>query len=501
MRKELAFKSSLIGLLSKITGIIISFFISRYFTLYFGLELRGIQNIYTNILGFLNLAEFGIGAAITYSLYQPIVEQNYEEIKSIMNLFKKLYAVIFAIISAGGFLIIPLVFFFIGKTEFSVKYILITYLLSLFTASSTYLLAYKRNLLYADQKQYIMVCIDALINILCGIAKIISILFIKSFIVFLLISLFQNIISNVIINIYCNKHYLYLKDKNVKEYANKKELFSNIKNIFVGRISSWVYCSTDNLIISKFVNLVMVGIMSNYYVLKSALNTIMFAIASPVQPILVNYIRKEKDVGKLFNIFCTYSFITYSLANICFTGFIFLGNDIVSLWIGKDYTVSVAIVIFLALDLFISIIHEPLVEFIQILGLFKDDRNMSLTGMLINLITSIILVIPFGVLGVLMGTVIAQIYYWSKRAVIIFKNYFTHCAKLYIFLICKYIISIIIEVIVLFFIFSVIAIENELLSLMVKGVICVFISFVTIIIPNIKSKELKETMEILRHEK
>ena len=44
-----------------------------------------------NLLGFLNIAELGVATAITYALYKPLSEKDYESINEIMALFKFYY--------------------------------------------------------------------------------------------------------------------------------------------------------------------------------------------------------------------------------------------------------------------------------------------------------------------------------------------------------------------------------------------------------------------------
>jgi O-antigen/teichoic acid export membrane protein len=68
VREQLALKSSIIGLLSKIVTIIFSFVITKIIVEYIGIEVQGINGVFSNVLGFLQLAELGIGTAITYAL-------------------------------------------------------------------------------------------------------------------------------------------------------------------------------------------------------------------------------------------------------------------------------------------------------------------------------------------------------------------------------------------------------------------------------------------------
>ena len=91
MRQKIAIKSSVIGISTRIITIVLSLITTRLFLKYLGIEIKGINGLINNILSLLQLAEMGIGTAIIYALYQPIVEDNQEEICSLMALYKKAY--------------------------------------------------------------------------------------------------------------------------------------------------------------------------------------------------------------------------------------------------------------------------------------------------------------------------------------------------------------------------------------------------------------------------
>ena len=50
-----------------------------------GADFVGLTGTLQNLLGFLNLAELGIGSAIGYVLYKPLFERNQEKINEIIS--------------------------------------------------------------------------------------------------------------------------------------------------------------------------------------------------------------------------------------------------------------------------------------------------------------------------------------------------------------------------------------------------------------------------------
>lgn len=454
MNKKIAVKSSIIGVASKLLISLLTLVYSKVFLAYIGVEIKGLNEVLTNCVGLLNLTELGIGSAIIYALYGPLVEDDNEEIIALMQLYKKLYQSIgIAIMVIGSFAaaFLPVL---LKETNLSWAYVRFVFEIQLIASASTYFLAYKRNLLYADKKMYITILTDTFCQISVRIIQIILIIYTASYPLVLLVGVTGTILSNVYINGRCNRWYPFLCTKKVYKYTKIDELRRNIKDIMIGRIGGFVYSSTDNLIISAVLGVVEVGFMSNYYQIKSFVNVVSSSITEPIMPIIGNILHEERKVEEHFQLFLSYTFIRYCLANYVCVGVLTIIGPFVSWFYGEQFVLAFSIPILMILDLYISIVHGPCGEFINALGLFKDDRNMSLIGMLINLGTSLICVFFWGTSGVLIGTVLTQLYYWTARCYIVFKQFFCRGAGKYCVNIFIYTIAGVCDVIILQYISS-----------------------------------------------
>ena len=63
----------------------LSFFSRKIFLDCLGADFVGLTGTLQNLLGFLNLAELGIGSAIGYVLYKQLIERNQEKINEIIS--------------------------------------------------------------------------------------------------------------------------------------------------------------------------------------------------------------------------------------------------------------------------------------------------------------------------------------------------------------------------------------------------------------------------------
>lgn len=499
MRQKLAIKSSAIGLCARLLAMVLSIISSRLFVQYLGIEIKGVSGLIANILSLLQLAEMGIGTAIIYALYQPIVDNNKEEIKSLMAFYKKAYnyiGLMIFIIGCGASLFLK---FFIEETSYSWNYVYLIFYIQLFASVSTYLLgAYRRNLLYANQRQYITTIIDAVTNTLFTIIRMVVIVYLQSYIVYLILQVVQTLLSNLIASVATQRSFPYLKEKDIKPYDKMPELVGNVKNVIIGKIGGVIYNSTDNLLISKFVGVVEVGYMTNYYTIRTMIKTIVNSITEPVRPMIGNYIREYKDVKKSYQLFLSYTFIRYFIANNVIVGLLVMFNPFIDLWMGEGFTLSMWIPILISIDMFIDIVHGPTWEFNSALGLFRNSRNMSCGGAIINLTTSLILVFIIGTPGVLLGTVIAQCYYWTARTYIVFTKYFKQGLWTYIRRVVAYIFVTMADIMIMLFFRYRFMPQTTFLKFLLLCIISVVVSSLSVLLIWGKTQEFATMIAMIK---
>lgn len=107
--------------------LILSFFSRKIFLDTLGADFVGLTGTLQNLLGFLNLAELGIGSAIGYVLYKPLFEHDEGKINEIISVFGYLYRWIGFIILGAGIVLacfLPLIF---PNTEFEMGVIFFAY--------------------------------------------------------------------------------------------------------------------------------------------------------------------------------------------------------------------------------------------------------------------------------------------------------------------------------------------------------------------------------------
>ena len=429
MRLEKIMKNGVIGLVTQVIVLVMGFLTQIVFTHYLGQTNYGLNSVISNLLNMLSLAELGVGSAITYHLYKPIAEGDQNTIASIMALFRRVYWTIGFVVFGLGCLLMLLIPVFITESGVDIAFVRLIFFIQLMSTVSTYFLSYKRTLLYADQRNYVCALYDTLMNIIFSVFRIVSLVLYQDYVIYSVLMVLQQIAANLLISYYCNKRYPQLKDKNIKPYDKAKNLFVDTKNILVGKVAVYIYSSTDNLVISTFSSitggLFTVGGLNYYVYITNAIRTIVNSVLYSMAPAIGNFLQSGRDRKEMYPLFHHYTFVRHFIATVSATGLIVCSTPLVYMCYGGEQAVMPQIVVLLiSLDVFISITSGPINELISVLGLFHYEKYLNAIGAAMNLISSIIFVQFIGVPGVLLGTVISQLFFWISKCILVFRKYF-----------------------------------------------------------------------------
>lgn len=430
------YANSIFSLIYQIIKILLAFGVRKIFILELGANYLGYNAVFVNILDLLNVADLGIGVAITSFLYLPLAKNDMKTVHTLMHLYKKIYMYIGIIVFFLGIIVSFFLSFLIPDAN--EYYIYAYYYVNLLGTVSTYYLAYKRTLLIADQKAYINSIIDSLSFIFMSILQILVLCIFHSFLVYLVIKVMCSLISNYNISFYYNRHYRFLYAHNQEqENFYKLQIFRYVKDVFIARIGAYIFLCTDNVIISIIKGSLLAGFLSNYTMITSQINAIITQVFSSVQGSLGNYINTN-NINKQKEMTNNYLLVTYLISNICLSGVLFVIQPFVEIYLGNEYLLNQPTIILLSVNLFLMILLQLPSQLFVIYKLFHYDRFIVIISGLVNIIVSIVLVNKMGINGVLIGTFVASVIYLFSRFYFIETKIFSSKKFYYIFKILIY---------------------------------------------------------------
>lgn len=424
-RTRYAMKNMIGTLVSHVLSIILGFISQRIFVRTLGTEYLGINGLFTNIISMLSVIELGFGSAIIYNLYKPIANEQKEEIKTLMAFYKKIYSLIALIIAIIGAILIPFLHKIVGVTSIDWNEILIIYILFIVDVVVSYFLTYKRSILYANQKNYIINIVHIGYIVTINLFEILIILLTKNYLLFLIFKVIIRFVENLVINIIVDKNYKFLKEKNIKKITKEtyNEIIKRVKGLIFHKIGVFLVAGTDNIIISSFLGVSTVGLYSNYSMVITALQTIVNQIFSSFKASIGNLLVTEK--GKSYEVFKRMQFFNFWLAMNSTLGIYVVMNDLITLWIGEEYLLSEFVLIVLSISNYTYISKLCCSNFLEAAGVFYEDRYVPIIESIVNIGMSVILLHFFGLAGVFLGTIcshlIGHIYTYPK---FLYKNIF-----------------------------------------------------------------------------
>lgn len=491
-RTKIVAKNTVITLATQLIKNVLSFISRTIFIYILGAEYLGVNGLFSEILVVLSFAELGVGNALVYSMYKPLAEKNESKLKSLMKLYAQAYRIIGIVILGAGLLLIPFLPEIVGEVSYVKENIVFLYVLSLLSTVSTYFLVYKKSMLIADQKMYVVNIYEELFHILAVVLQSIFLLITREYIVYLLISIGMGILNNVCVACRANKMYPFLKEKNVLKLDRKEwnEIIKNVKALFIYKIGGTILESTDNIFISSLINVVTVGLYSNYRMIVNIFKNIGVQVMNSVIASVGN-MQATSDAQKKKIIFNELLFICAWFYGFTSAGLFLFLSDFVEIWLGDKYILSLTEVLALCVYYYISNMHYAAYTYRTTAGLFIFGKWIPLIAAGLNIILDFVLGTKMGLAGIIWASSISRgLTYEIVDPIFIYQKLFNLSIRDYVLRYTRYVVAITLEVAILSPILKILPVYG-LTGLVVKAIIFTIVFNLLFFILFFKSDEEK----------
>ncbi len=431
MRTRYSALNALCGVLGQILIALIGFWSRKVFLSTLGLSVQGIYTALTSVITMLSLTELGIGTAIHCNLYRPLADGDESRVCALMHLYGKVYRIIAAVILMVGLCLLPFlpkllgadysavlppsVFSFVNRLPQAAG-VAVVYLVLLCNTAASYLLAYKRSVIVADQRNYLISIVH---TVLYGASAVLQILLLyrtKDFLLYLLVRLCADVLENGLLALLANRRYPYIRRRPTEKLdkATGQSIFANTRALALHYVGNYAIDSIDVLIITHVLGPLITGIYANYQLLTRTVKTVFDQFSTSFTASFGNLIAKE-DEQHAYLAFCKALFATFCLASVA-TNLLFclLQPFISGLWLAtlaqtEQVLLPLPTVAVLCLNFFLTCLAETLGSIRAAAGLFRPDRYWHLAMAALNLGISLLLVHWVGLIGVFLGTTVCKV--------------------------------------------------------------------------------------------
>lgn len=397
------------GFVTRIANMTARFMLQTALIYVLGIQYTGISGLFASILTILSLAELGISNAIAFELYRPLEEHNEKRIAALMNFYKSAYNLVALIVLVIGLLIIPLIDFFVKDVPDIKESIILIYVMYILKTVFSYLLIYKSTLLVANQQNYIVSKVQAIVCLGRTVLECIILILTQQYITYLVIEIVGTIVQNLWISHLANNQHPELKKHSDESLtrAERKKMLVDIKGLAMYKASFALGSGVDNIIVSAFVNTATVGLVSNYTMIRKELEQLIKQFYNAVIPSVGN-LSVTATNEKQHKVFSNLLFIDFWISSFCSISFFVIIQPFITLWLGEKYLLSITIAAVIAIDFYLTCMLNPISSFRTANGVFIKGQYRPLIMTIINVFLSIVLGYKIGIVGVFAATVISR---------------------------------------------------------------------------------------------
>lgn len=423
-RKTKLMMNSTSSLIYQVITIVCGFILPRFFLSFYGSAVNGLVSSITQFLGFISLAECGVGAVVQSALYKPLAKNEMQEVSKIVvsadRFFKKIAYILL------GYTAILMVFYpLITLNSFDyLSTLILIFVISISSFAQYYLGMTYKLLLNADQLGFIQYSIHSVALILNTVSCILlmkagaSIQVVK--LTTSLIFLAQPVLLSVIAKRkYKIDHKIRFTGEPIKQKWNG--LAQHIATVVLG--------NTDTVVLTFLSTLENVSVYAVYHLVVNGVKQIVVSMTNGMQAMLGNMLAKN-ETDELNRSFSHIEWFLHTLVT-----FVFSVTAALIVPFVRIYTTNVSDANYIvpAFAYLITIaqasycLRLPYNIMVLAAGHYKQTQWSAIIEAAINIVVSVVLVFNFGLIGVAIGTLAAMAYRtvylaWYLSRNIIYRN-------------------------------------------------------------------------------
>lgn len=493
MAKSVILKNTTLAFLGNAVTIAVNFVVQRMFVDALGIEYVGVNSVLNSIVAILAMADLGLSGAIIFHLYKPLHDREYSKAMGWLKFYRRanhIIALLMVVIACILTFFVPV---FVSGNIISENVYVVFWLL-VASMLFNYLLSYKKALLQADQKSYIISAVHIIYTLAVGAGQILILTLSGSFYLFLGIVVILRLVENIILNRIIAKKYgslLKSSDNSTLTTNERKDVSKRMRASVFHSVAGYIVNGTDNLILSQVVSVFFVGLFANYYMVINAIHVVVMQVFS-ANTATIGHRLVEKDYKGSLILVKRLMFANSWLATWLAISLYCVISPFVQLWLGPDYVIGDSVILVLCISFYLTLVRLGVSSVKTAGGVVYEDRFVPIVEAILNLILSIVLGIAWGAIGVFLGTILStlllHLYSYPKY---VFKLILRTSPTLYLKLFIRYAAVFVGALLFAFCIKRVIPPMGALTEFILLGFICLIVSALIWWIIFAKTEEMR----------
>ena len=400
-------KNTIVGFICTGISYVLSFVLRALFIRLLGLEYSGVNSLFSDILKILSIADLGFGNAILYKLYKTIATGDDEGTEMFLALYKKICWGIGIIIGVAGLCFIPFLDHFVSETPSFPEPLWSLYIIVLATSVLGQIINYRSILITAKQDRYISIIIQYICIFLKHGLQIAVLVIYRNIYLYLLVEFFTTLIHGLWIGVIsARKYHLSWNSKKKVSKEETKEITKDVGALTVFKFCRTLNSTVDTFLISKFIAVTQTAIYGSTTILTSGLGTFIDTLNDGMIA-SIGDLNATGDKDGLERTLQQSVHIMYLLYGTCTAVLVPFMSAFMNWWIG--YTLSDACIYVLLFNFYTGGINSNISTYRNAMGLYRKGWKRPAATVVVNCLSSYLLILRMGIIGAFLGTSIANV--------------------------------------------------------------------------------------------
>lgn len=389
---------------------VVSFWFIPFIIKNLGSDMYGLWTLSFSIIGFFSLLDFGFGLGVVKWTGETRASGEIEYRNHILSTVFFVYV----LIAIGGMLILSGFAVFYGRLfdipqEFQSIGITILLILGIRSLLIQIPLSLFKGVLFGEQRIFLINIIQIIGTVIYAGSAYVALSQGRGVVWLAIINCASFLVENLLYLIFS-----YTKVKGLKlaiRFVRKKHLLEAMSfsfYSFLTTIAGLVLFQTDVIIIQLTLNLTLVGIYSVAIKITEYSFLLSKQLVNVLTP-LISELKQNKEEDSIRYLLTTLSKYIMATGVILTATIYVFGQDLLMFWVGPDF-VEATIPLMLLMTSFMLTIPELVASnVLTMTGYHAFTAKVSISSIVVNIVTSLLLVKPLGLTGIALGTLASTV--------------------------------------------------------------------------------------------
>jgi len=324
-------------------------------------------------------------------------------------------------------------------------------------------------------------------------------LFSRNYYLYVFVFPVATILNNLISNYIIKKKFPQYQSAGKVERSELISITKNVGGAFLAKVGSTVYLAVDNMVISFFFGLTILGIYSNYQFIITTLIAIFAIVHNSLRPVLGSYVVTD-NADTNWNYMKLIDYVYMAVVIICCSCCMTLFQDFERIWAGEENMLPLSMVILIVIYFYSGRMSCILTVYQEAAGIWWHGKFIPLIAAIMNLTLNIIGVQLIGLPAILLSSIITSIAVILPGVMwVMFKYYFK--GRKYLLEYFRNLLINILQAIFVIIVSYVILnnfIVNSWITLIVKAILSIGLSLMLVILVNLFHPLKKEIIRAIK---